>query len=312
MPAVFFSYARADAAAVDRIANDLRSQGVELWIDRDNIVAGEEWLPQIEAAISQAEFMLVFISEASLQNQWVQREYEAAFQNQSKAGGTRLIPVLLEQVQLPSFLSKIQYVDFTRSYFEGITKLLRTLEVIPVGPRPDEVLDTGRLAHRVAEQVAKLLGLETGYKPSTASPKSSTPQTSTAQVFVIMAYSRDMDPIFDGIREAGVALGLSVMRTKDLQGDYKITDQIIKMIESARFVVVDLSHERPNVYFELGYARGLGKTVISIAREGTNVHFDVKDWTYIAYIDSRLLEQDLKKRFEFELSHGVREPSQPT
>jgi nucleoside 2-deoxyribosyltransferase len=74
------------------------------------------------------------------------------------------------------------------------------------------------------------------------------------------------------------------------------------MIEGARFVVADLTHERPNVYFELGYARGLGKTVVTIAREGTAVHFDVKDWTYIPYIDSRLLELDLKKRFEFELS----------
>lgn len=57
----------------------------------------------------------------------------------------------------------------------------------------------------------------------------------------------------------------------------------------------------PTCIFELGYARGLGKTVITIAREGTTVHFDVKDWTYIPYVDSRILERDLKKRFEFEL-----------
>lgn len=66
----------------------------------------------------------------------------------------------------------------------------------------------------------------------------------------------------------------------------------------------DLSHERPNVYFELGFARGLGKAVITIAREGTSIHFDVKDWTFISYIDSRLLERDLKKRFQFELAGG--------
>jgi nucleoside 2-deoxyribosyltransferase len=111
-----------------------------------------------------------------------------------------------------------------------------------------------------------------------------------------------MDPIFEGIKEAGRALGLDVKRVKDLQGDYRITDQIIRMIRSARFIVADLSHERPNVYFELGYARGLGKTVITIAREGSTVHFDVKDWTYVPYVDSRVLEQDLKRRFEFELT----------
>ena len=53
------------------------------------------------------------------------------------------------------------------------------------------------------------------------------------------------------------------------------------MILSSRLVVADLTHERPNAYFELGYARGLGKTVITIARRDSNIHFDVKDWTYI-------------------------------
>lgn len=299
MPTIFLSYARPDAEAVDRIAGDLRSQGVEPWLDRQDIVAGDEWLPQIETAISRAEFMLVFISQASLQSRWVKREYEAAFESQAKARGTRLIPVLLEQVQLPPFLSKIQHVDFSQSYFEGMQQLLRALEVVPVGPRPNEILDAAKLAQQVAGEVAKLLGLETGPKPQATAP-----QTSSSLVFVIMAFRDDMEPIFEGIRDAGDALGLTVKRVKDLQGDFRITDQIITMIDSARFVLADLTHERPNVYFELGYARGLGKTVVTIAREGTAVHFDVKDWTYIPYIDSRLLERDLKKRFEFELSRN--------
>ena len=60
-------------------------------------------------------------------------------------------------------------------------------------------------------------------------------------------------------------------------------------------------NELVTVYFELGYARGLGKTVVSIAREETKLHFDVKDWTCHFYNDSRTLERELKKRFEHEL-----------
>jgi hypothetical protein len=121
-------------------------------------------------------------------------------------------------------------------------------------------------------------------------------------VFVIIAFRDDMEPVFEGIKAAGESVGLSVKRVMDVIGDYRITDQIIQMINSARFIVADLTLERPNVYFELGYARGLGKNVITIAREGTNIHFDIKDWTYISYNDSRVLEQKLRKRFEFELS----------
>ena len=77
------------------------------------------------------------------------------------------------------------------------------------------------------------------------------------------------------------------------------------MIKSARLVVADLTLERPNVYFELGYARGLGKPVVTIAKQGTNVHFDVKGWIYIEYSDSRVLEKKLKTRFEHELSSDM-------
>jgi hypothetical protein len=121
-------------------------------------------------------------------------------------------------------------------------------------------------------------------------------------VFAIIAFRDDMEPVFEGIKAAGMSVRLDVKRVKDVPGDYQITDQVIQMINSARFVVADLTHERPNVYFELGYARGIGKTVVTIAREGTNIHFDVKDWTCIFYTDSRVLEGDIKKRFEYELS----------
>ena len=293
---VFLSYARSDAQAVERIARDLRDQAVDLFLDQQDLVVGEKWQPQIEKAISGADFMLVFISQASLASKWVQVEYQAAFQSQAKAGGTRLIPILLEQVELPPFLSAIQYVDFTHSYYEGMQKLLRALEM-GLGPRPNEVVDAGKLAQQVAGEVAKILGLEKEPEPQ---PKAQ--PADPELVFVIMAFRDDMEPIFEGIREAGTAVGLTVKRVKDMEGDYRITDQIVQMITSARFVVADLTHERPNVYFELGFARGLGKTVITIAREGTPVHFDVKDWTYISYIDSRLLERDMRKRFEFEMS----------
>jgi len=73
------------------------------------------------------------------------------------------------------------------------------------------------------------------------------------------------------------------------------------MIHKARLIVADLMHEMPNVYFELGYARGIGKTVITTAREGTKLHFDVKDLNCMFYNDSRELEQELKERFAFEM-----------
>jgi len=117
-------------------------------------------------------------------------------------------------------------------------------------------------------------------------------------VFVIIAFQDDMKFIFEGIQAVAKKYSLDAKRVSDVPGDYKITDKIIEMIHSAKFIVADLTHERPNVYFELGYARGVGKKVYTIAKKGTKIHFDVKDWKCIFYDDSRELETKLDKEFK--------------
>lgn len=296
MSIVFLSYSRSDSTIVDKIANDLQKEGIDIWLDRKNLQAGQDWQEQIENALNEASFLILFISKNSLESKAVQRELRSAFENQKRTGGTRLIPILLEKVELPEFLSAIQYIDFTDSYYQGMQSLIETLRTSS-GVKPKDVIQVKDLAKEVAGEVAKILGIE-----SKSLPTKLATATDPKLVFVIIAFRDDMEPVFEGIKVAGKSLGLDVKRVKDIVGDYRITDQVIQMIKSARFVVADLTHERPNVYFELGFARGLGKTVITTARDGTNIHFDVKDWTYLPYSDSRILENDIKRRFEYELS----------
>lgn len=116
-----------------------------------------------------------------------------------------------------------------------------------------------------------------------------------------MAFVDDMEPVFEGIRDAAKAADLEAKRVKDVVGDYQISNKLIEMIHDSTIIVADLTHERPNVYFELGYARGIGKTVITTARDGTPLHFDVRDWTCTFYSDSRILERRLKERFVVEM-----------
>ena len=63
-------------------------------------------------------------------------------------------------------------------------------------------------------------------------------------------------------------------------------------------MIVDLTKERPNVFFEAGYAHGIGKTPIYIAKEGTTVHFDVKDYPIITFKNMTKLKEELVKRFD--------------
>lgn len=121
-------------------------------------------------------------------------------------------------------------------------------------------------------------------------------------VLVLCAFTPDMEPVFEAVAAAATAVGLRAVRVKDVPGDYRVTDTILTLLKTARLVVADLTHDRPNVYFELGYARGFGKTVVTTIRAGSKAHFNVQDWTYLEYIDSRPLEHEIRQRFAFELS----------
>jgi hypothetical protein len=151
------------------------------------------------------------------------------------------------------------------------------------------------LADEVTARVLAILGAR-GHDAVTA-----VPGADDALVFVICSFAPEMDPVYTAIAAAAHAVGLHAERVKDVRGDYRITERILAMIRRARFVVADLTHERPNVYFELGYARGLGKTVITLLRTGATAHFDVRDWNYLEYFDSRPLENDLLERLTYEL-----------
>jgi len=120
-------------------------------------------------------------------------------------------------------------------------------------------------------------------------------------VLVICAFRPETDTAFEAIHAAAKHHGLEARRVKDEVGDYRITERLIQMIRRAKLLVADLTYERPNVYFELGYARGIRKTVVTTVRKGTQIHFDVKDWTYLEYDDTRNLERALILRIGSEL-----------
>ena len=121
-------------------------------------------------------------------------------------------------------------------------------------------------------------------------------------VFVLMAFDASQNEVYQAIKTAGTlvqSVPLRVTRIDDAGlVDYRITDEILAFIRKAGVIVCDLSLERPNVYYELGFARGIGKRVISCARGGTQLHFDIKDFSTIVYHSAFDLQHRLKDTFE--------------
>jgi len=117
--------------------------------------------------------------------------------------------------------------------------------------------------------------------------------------FIAMAMNPDdpqLEDILDAIKDGAATCGVSAERVDEAQTNARITDRMLDSIHKAEFVVVDLSFARPNVYYEAGYAQGLGKTPVYVARAGTDIHFDLRDYPVIFYPNMRFLKSALADR----------------
>jgi hypothetical protein len=88
-------------------------------------------------------------------------------------------------------------------------------------------------------------------------------QPSSRQGFVAMWFDRPLDDAWErgfsvGIRKAGY----EAQRIDLKEHANKICDEIVAEIRRSRFVVADFTKHRGGVYFEAGFAQGLGLPVI--------------------------------------------------
>jgi len=127
------------------------------------------------------------------------------------------------------------------------------------------------------------------------------PSVLSGHIFVIMSFRKELQDVYDEMRFAVEAHGgdLTIERIDDKFGDYKITDAVLQKVQEAELLICDLTDERPNVYFELGYARGVDKTVILTAKLGTKVHFDVRHYKVLYYSSPTQLKQKLQRELVF-------------
>jgi hypothetical protein len=121
-PRLFVSYSRDDSAFAERLATDLRARGVNVWFDRLDIPTGAPWDIEVEAGLRASQGTLVVLSPTSVASKNVMDEVSFALSE-----GKRILPVLYQPCAIPLRLARLQYVDFTLGYDEGLRRLVQDL-----------------------------------------------------------------------------------------------------------------------------------------------------------------------------------------
>lgn len=139
------------------------------------------------------------------------------------------------------------------------------------------------------------------YQELASAPTMGTFDSEVQEGYVFIAMPMDpanpqLEDVYDAIKEACGRCGLIAERIDEAQSNERITDIILESILRAQYVVVDLTHARPNVFYEAGFAQGNGKTSIYIARSGTPSEFDLKDYPILYFENSKQLKARLEER----------------
>jgi hypothetical protein len=121
---IFISHASKDKNFVDRLVSDLAAHGVPVWYDKLDVRLGDSTPGKINSGISEAKYFLIVLSPAAVKSKWVQEELNAALMRQVASAGTFLIPVLVEDCDVPPLLNHRRFADFRKDYEAGLEELL--------------------------------------------------------------------------------------------------------------------------------------------------------------------------------------------
>lgn len=119
----FISYSRINQQFAIRLACELKSAGFSVWMDQFDIPTGSRWDEEIEKALHECQIFLFIMTPDSVSSENAKDEVGYAIDH-----GKHILPVLLENCEVPLRLRRLQHVDFTRKSFdEGIDSAKRLL-----------------------------------------------------------------------------------------------------------------------------------------------------------------------------------------
>jgi hypothetical protein len=174
---------------------------------------------------------------------------------------------------------------FTRQAREAAKEIIDLLEIADLKFRVQGLASEVKAAALELEKDVRL--------------KAGTPVKESPRLFVLMPFANEfLDVYVLGIREVSEKLGFTVDRADDIEHNGNILDLVEQRIRRADVVIADMSTRNPNVFYEIGFARAVGRPTVLLCRNTDDVPFDLQSINYIKYGGIVDLRERLEKRLK--------------
>ena len=155
MVKVFLCHSSLDKTFVLHFAKNLEEHGVECWIDEAEMLPGDSLISKISEAIEREDFVLAFISKNSVESHWVKYELEQAMTKEITVGKVVIIPIKIDECDMPGFLEHKIYANFTDPS-KNISEFNKILKAIGVLGVKDRNIEDNNKSSNLKEKVKKL------------------------------------------------------------------------------------------------------------------------------------------------------------
>jgi hypothetical protein len=88
---------------------------------------GDSIRQKVEDGIKAADWLIILLSEASVQSKWVKQELDMAFVRELEERNIFILPAVIDSCEIPLSLRQKLYADFRTDYKEGLEKLIHRL-----------------------------------------------------------------------------------------------------------------------------------------------------------------------------------------
>ena len=184
--------------------------------------------------------------------------------------------VLLDKLRQMRELGLIRFDDDSKAEFSAPTSEITTTQLwsrIRVAFGGMSLSDTALLSrHSVGMAVAPVFG-----RPRRVEED--------IDIFVLMPFNQELERVYlNHIRPLGEELGVSIRRADEIVKAGPFMDKVWDGICAADLIIADCTQQNPNVFYEIGMAHTIGKTVVLLTRSEDDIPSDIKHYEYIPYV----------------------------
>ena len=125
--AIFVSYSHKEKEFVDQLCRNLISEKIHLWMDRWELKPGDSLIDSVQIALEHAGAILVVLSKSYVESTWCKKEMNAGLIRELEKKGNIIIPIVIENCNIPIFLREKMYADFRKDWDEAYRILAEAL-----------------------------------------------------------------------------------------------------------------------------------------------------------------------------------------